>query len=475
MVFGFNPSYAAVFPSYYADAFIAILGIIVFANLALFLAKKPKVQLAANSFMFLVLAAACFALSKYGSAIGLIMPSGGTLISFSSFSLFFGMLFGIGMFLINVLAFSKTEAYQRFSLFSSLVFTGLYLVSFAGSFISIIIGMEIITLPTVLILLSGGYKTIEAAVKLFIMSAIAASSLAFGIVFYYGAANTVLFTQASEGVFLAGAAILAIAALGFESSIFPFNLWVPDVYEGARADATALLGSINKKAGFVALILVLFAAFGAQEAQMTPILYIISILTMFYGNILALSQKNVKRMLAYSSISQAGYILIGIVTATGYGIAASIFQIAAHMFMFMGAMAIVYFMEKNNNEEVDNYVGLYRSNKFAAIVLTIMMLGFIGTPLTAGFIGKFLIFSSAVYNNMVLLAVIAIINTIISVYYYLKIMLAMFASKETKRKYKMDLNITAVAAACLIIVVVLGVYPGPVISMASAAAASLHI
>ena len=475
MGFGIDLSYVTIFPAYYADIFIAIIGLMVFLNLLLFLSKKPMFQLVANSIIFLFLASASAALLQYGNVIGLSLPSGSALVSFSSFSLFFGMLFGLGMFLANVLAYSKTQNYQKFSLFSSFIFAGLYLVSFAGSFISIIIGIEMITIPTVLILLSDGYKTIEAAIKLFIMSAIAASSFAFGIALYYGATNTILFAQPVENAMLVGAIIISIVALGFESSLFPFNLWVPDVYEGARAYTTALMGSINKKAGFVALLLVLFAAFGSQEKQVMPVLYALSVLTMFYGNILALSQKSVKRMLAYSSISQAGYILIGITVATEYGIAASIFQIASHMFMFMGAMAIVYFMEKNGKEEIDNYVGLYHNNKFAAIALTIMMLGFIGTPLTAGFIGKFMLFSSAVYNNMVILAILAVINTLISVYYYLKVMLAMFTFKETRKRDRMDLNIAFVAAVCIIIVVALGIYPGPIISLANSAAAGFHI
>ncbi len=267
---------------------------------------------------------------------------------------------------------------------------------------------------------------------------------------------------------VAFAAILFIAALGMDSSIFPFNVLIPDVYEGASAYATSMLGGINKKMGFAALIQIMILVF-ITDSQAFLLIAILSVLTMFYGNITAILQKNVKRMLAYSSISQAGYILIGIAVSTPSGIAASLFQIFSHMFLFIGVLAIIAWLESRNRTKIDDYIGLHEDNKFAALALSIMLFSMIGLPFTTGFVGKFLIFLSAVNANMVWLAVIGIINSVISVFYYAKIIIASYTSKAVPKKAGMDTQTKTVIAVCLIITVIFGILPQPVISIASSA------
>ncbi len=459
-------SYA--FANYGVYPLEVIIGLFIFLNIVLFFVRKPRLQLLVNMLLFAGLFAASSFMYLYD-----IYPQT-YILSINSFSLFFAMLFTVSMALVNIMA-SGSDEYNAFAMFSSFILSGMYLVSFAGSFVALIIGLELMVIPTVLSILAGKPKSIESAAKLFIMSSIAVALFTFGAALIFGSSFSLSFAGIQQSQLTLMATILIVAAVGFEASIFPFNLWVPDVYQGSQSYITGMLGGINKKVGFVALFEIAFLALRSYSGTFTTIFYALAILTMFYGNIIALAQKNVKRMLAYSSISQAGYILIGFAVATNYSVTASVFQIFAHAFMFIGALAVIAHMEMQNRHEVNDYIGLYSENKFAAIALTIMFISMIGTPLTAGFIGKFLLFSSAVYHNMLPLAVLAITASVISVYYYLKVIMAMFTNKEFSKKSRMRINLLIVALICLIVIVAVGIYPNPVISLAGSAASALNM
>jgi NADH-quinone oxidoreductase subunit N len=263
-----------------------------------------------------------------------------------------------------------------------------------------------------------------------------------------------------------------IAALGFEGALFPFNLWIPDVYQGAPTFVTALMAGLNKKVAFLALIEVLFLVFFAYATAFSPVLEILAVLTMFFGNLLAIAQSNVKRMFAYSSISQAGYILIGLAAAKATGISASLFYIFAHALMIIGAFAIVLFLESYNIKSIEDYTALYSKNGFIAIALTLIMLSMAGMPPLIGFFGKFLLFSSAFYSHLPLLALLGVINSFISIYYYAKVINATFAKKKA-RPIIASRYVLAVVASIVILIIILGIYPQPLIYLASSAADSL--
>lgn len=384
-------------------------------------------------------------------------------ISINPFSLFFAMLFAVGFLLINLIAFAYSEEYADFTIIASFSLIGLFAVAFANSLITIFIGLELATLPIVfLILLSK--RGLEAAAKLFIMAAVAIALLSFAIVLIYGANNTFALHSYPQSAILSFAALLAIAAMGFEASIFPFNVLIPDIYTGAPAYLAAMLGGVNKKVGFVALMQILILIF-LTNRQLFIFVAILSVLTMFYGNIVALMQKNLKRMMAYSSISQAGYILIGIAVASQQGIAASLFQIFAHMFLFIGIMAIVAALESKNRNDIDDVIGLSGDNSFAAFALALFMLSLIGLPLTTGFVGKFLLFISAVNANLIWLAILGIVNTAISVFYYARVIMAMYAVKDEPKRFKMSRSIQAVVLLCVIVTVLFGIFPGAIVNM----------
>ncbi|HVA83087.1 MAG TPA: NADH-quinone oxidoreductase subunit N [Candidatus Aquilonibacter sp.] len=393
------------------------------------------------------------------------------LLIVSPLSLYFALIFTIGTLLVNILGYSKDAHYSSFSLLSSFALIGMYLVAFAGSLVSIFIGLELMSIPTIFAILLSRKIAIEASVKLFILASIAIALFAFGMVLVYGATGSILLSspQTFSTLMLIALALL-IAALGFETALFPFNLWVPDVYQGSTTYVTALLGGINKKVGFLALMQVLFLLFIAYKSAFIPILYIIAILTMFYGNLAALAQKNVKRLLAYSSIAQAGYILIGLVVATQYSLGATLFQIFAHMIMFIGAMGVVLFMESKNRHEINDYIGLHKESSIAAFCLAIILISFIGIPLTAGFIGKFLLFSSAVYGGLLPLAIFGVVNSMISVYYYFKVIAAMYTSRSEPIHIKMHGNVLFVVLLCTLLILILGIYPQILIALANSAA-----
>ena len=315
-------------------------------------------------------------------------------------------------------------------------------------------------------------KGIEAAAKLFIMVSIATAVLSFAIVMLYGSTNSFALSSYSSGAIVAFAGLLFIVALGFEASIFPFNVLIPDVYTGSPAYLTGMLGGVNKKVGLVALIQVLILVFIADK-QLFIFVAILSVLTMTFGNVVALVQRNTKRMLAYSSISQAGYIMIGIAAATPQGISASLFQIFSHMFIFIGMMGIIAMLERKDRNEIDDLIGLSGENRYAAFALGLFMLSLVGLPFTTGFVGKFLLFLSAINANLVWLAVIGIVNSVISIFYYIKAIMAMYTERSGSRPIRMGSALAFAVFLCVVATIVFGIYPQPIIDLTNSAAGFL--
>ncbi len=393
-------------------------------------------------------------------------------ISINQFSVFFFFLFTAATLLLNLLAHARSNGYSNFAMLTSFGLVGMYLVAASTSLITIFLGLELMSVPTAFIVLLSRRESLEAATKLFIMASVAIAFLSFAMILVYGSSNTFSLQAAQQNGVMYFALALFIASLGFEASVFPFNVLLPDVYQGSSGYATAMLGGLNKKVGLVALMQVLILIFIAFKLAFVIVAWL-AVLTMFYGNLVALAQNNFKRMLAYSSISQAGYILIGIAVANGSGLGASIFQIFAHAFLFIGAMAIVAWLESKDRDDINGLIGLYRENRFAAIALTIFLLSFVGLPFTTGFVGKFLIFLSAVNNNLVWLALLGIVNSIISIFYYAKAITAMYTNKLGSYRLRLDSSTLAVVIVCLAITILIGVYPQPVIQLANAAAGHL--
>ena len=353
-------------------------------------------------------------------------------LSITPLSAFFIFLASTGIVLVEILAFRYSELFPEFTFAMSFSFIGMFFIATAQSLLPIMAGLELMLISTVFMILVHGKRRAEAAVKLFLFGSLAIAVFAFALslLFQFNPTTGLTTIAANSGYIAMLALALFIVALGFETAAFPFNLWIPDVYQGAPGFVTAALAGINKKMAFLALIEVLFFVFTKYAPVFTPAIEVLAILTMFFGNIIALKQNSLKRMFAYSSISQAGYILIGISAATSMGLTASLFYIFAHAFMIIGAFAIITFLESNGIGTVDECNSLYSRNAFIAVSFTIIMLSMAGIPGTVGFFGKFLLFSSAFSAQLPWLALAGIANSLISVYYYARVINAMFQQKR---------------------------------------------
>jgi NADH-quinone oxidoreductase subunit N len=393
-------------------------------------------------------------------------------LSVTPLSAFFIFLASLAIALVEILAFRYSELFPEFAFTLALSFVGMFFIATAQSLLPIMIGLELMTVSTTFMILVHGKRRAEAAVKLFIFGSLAIAVFAFAtaLVFHYDASLSLSEIAGGSGYMAMVALALFIVALGFETAIYPFNLWVPDVYQGAPAFVTAALAGINKKMAFLALIYVLFFVFAAYIPSIYRIIELLSIITMFFGNILALKQNSLKRMFAYSSISQAGYILIGIAAGTTAGLTASLFYIFAHSFMIIGAFAILGFLESHGINTVDDCNSLYSRNAFIAVSLTVIMLSMAGIPGLIGFFGKFMLFSSAISANLIWLALAGIVNSFISIYYYARVVNAMFQRKN-ERTILMDQYVQMVVVFVLAIIITFGIFPQPLIHMASTAAA----
>lgn len=442
-------------------AFIIAFSLLVAGNVAVRIADLRKVQFAYNSAMLAALSGIlAYMLFTGYSALRL------GFLSFNPFSLFLGLIFSLGMLFVNFIAFNYRSQFEDFAVLESFAIAGMYAIAFSANLVAIFIGIELMTLPSVFMILLDR-RNIEAAVKLFIMASVSVAVFSFALILFYGATGSIGFAAGQKGIMLSFALVLFIVAVGFEASLFPFNVWIPDVYAGASAYITGMLGGINKKVGFAALMLIVLVAFSAYAPSVRYVIALLSVITMFYGNLGALRQRNVKRMLAYSSISQTGYILIGIAVVSGFGAAASLVQIFAHAFAFIGLLAILSWLERRNRFAVDDFIGLGNENALAAFALSIMMLSLIGMPFTVGFIGKFMLFAGAISGKLMWLALLGVINSIISIYYYARVIMAAYTSKAGASKLRMEATTTLVVVLCLGIVLFFGIYPSIIISLAS--------
>ncbi len=452
-------------------ALIALLVLFLISGIAAMFLRKAKAQLAISSIILL----AIFSVSSYIFIHGINV----TILQVFKvypFSTFFIYVFSVGLLLVNMLSYRYSKDFPSFSMLLAFTASGAFIVALSFSLIAIIFGIEIMALSTAFMIIINGKQYVEPAVKLFVLAAIAVAVMGFAmaLIFQYDPQLSIgQIPAASVGTYFVLLSLLLFAgALAMEGAVFPFNLWIPDVYQGAPGNVTALLSGINKKVAFVAMFEIFFVLFINNLQLLSTVFLALSVVTMFFGNIVALVQENVKRLFAYSSISQAGYILIGFAAASLYGIEASAFQILAHMLMIIGAFAIITWLEQKNIKTIDDYAALGRRSPLAALSLTLIMLSLIGVPPLMGFVGKFLLFSSAISSGLLALAVLAIINSFISVYYYAKVILSMYSRKEAK-PIPMGWEVKAVLLIVVAAIILFGIYPQPIITAATYAGSTL--
>jgi NADH-quinone oxidoreductase subunit N len=351
--------------------------------------------------------------------------------------------------------------------------------------ISIFIGLE--TMAVSFYILAGFIKpsqrSNEAAVKYFLLGAFSLGILLYGMSLMYGLSGTTnlrvmatSFDAQARDPRLVLAVILVVAGVGFKIAAVPFHMWAPDVYEGAPTPITAFLSVGSKAASFAMLIRIFVEGLPSMSADWRLLFWVLSIVTMTVGNVAAVTQTNVKRMLAYSSIAHAGYVLIGIVAGTARGITATLVYLMVYAFMQLGAFAVVVLLRRSDvaGDELKDFSGLYFRNPFAAFAMLLFMLSLGGIPPTAGFMGKFWLFSAAIDARYYGLAVIGVLNSAISLYYYVRIVVFMYVKKDiagTEPSTSPAIAVTlAIAVAATLM---LGVYPRLLFQVAAASARTL--
>ncbi|MCG3112787.1 MAG: NADH-quinone oxidoreductase subunit N [Candidatus Manganitrophus sp. SB1] len=355
---------------------------------------------------------------------------------------------------------------------------GMMFMASANDFLSLFITLEFSTFGFYILVayLRDNFKSNEAAIKFFILGVLAAALIAYGISLIYGATGTIYFREIaampnknSVGMMLG--LLFIFVGLGFKIGAVPFHNWIPDVYEGAPTPVTTYLSITPKAAAFALILRVMFSTFGELRAEWTWFIAALSVLSMTYGNITAIAQTNMKRLLAYSGIAQIGNILIGMAAGTKMGSDSLLFYMLTYLFANLGAFTVVIiFSNLTNTDDIDDLAGLNRRSPLLAFAMLVFLLSLAGVPPLAGFIGKVYIFAAAVHQKMFFLVTVGLINVIISFYYYLIVVKKIYTlePKETTPIH-LSMPLKVVIYAGIAGVILLGVWPQPFIEFSVAA------
>ena len=397
--------------------------------------KKSSISLF-SCILFGVITIIGFLPSPTGSLFGGMYISTGTILLMKN-------ILNVGVLLVfiqSVTWLKKEENSEKISEYFILLIstlTGMNFMISAGHFLMFYIGIELATIPIAALAAFDRYKnkSAEAGIKLILSSALSSGVLLYGLSMIYGTTGTFYFSEiaklyTNDNLQILGF-IFFFAGMAFKISIVPFHLWTADVYEGSPINITSYLSVISKGAAIFIFMILLFTVFPVIMATWQKTIYVTSILTMTVANLFAIRQQNLKRFLAFSSISQAGYILLGLIGGNQLGMASVIYYILVYIFSNLGAFGVVIAISnKTGKENMDDYNGLYHTNPGLSLIMTLALFSLAGIPPVAGFFGKFFLFTAAAQKGFYLLVLIAVLNTIISLFYYLLVVKAMFINKS---------------------------------------------
>ncbi len=363
--------------------------------------------------------------------------------------------------------------------------SGMMLMGMASDLIVVFLALELLSIP--LYVLAGiatpRSDSEESSLKYFLLGSFSTGIVVYGIALVFAATGTTSLTgivdainagSALDALLLVGAALLLIG-LGFKVAVVPFHMWTPDVYQGAPTSVAAFMAIGAKAAGFAALLRVFVIAFPSLSVDLAPILWIVSALTMILGNVAAIAQHNIKRLLAYSSIANAGYILMALVPYGQPGmadkaVAAALFYLLAYAFTSFTAWSVVIALEQAEGKglELEDYAGLSKRHPVLALTMAIAMFSFTGVPPTLGFLGKFNVFSVTLEGGYIGLAIIGVLTSLVSAYYYLRVVVYMYM-RDGEPQVNRDRWLYVVATASAVSLVVLGIFSQPLFTWVSQA------
>lgn len=363
---------------------------------------------------------------------------------------------------------------------------GMLLFPVATDLITLFVALEMLSLPLYLMAGLARRKRLlsqEAALKYFLLGAFSSAFFLFGAAFLYGYSGSVslagIYEAVSGGtgnsVFLLIGIIFLSVGLLFKVGVVPFHAWTPDVYQGAPTPVTAFMAAATKVAAFGAILRIFYTSFANAYWDWRPFLTVIAIATMLFGSLVAISQRDVKRMLAYSSIAHAGFLLTGVIALNKAGLEASIFYLFAYGIATLGAFGIVTLVRDSQGEvgDLSRWAGLGKRSPFIATVFATLLLAFAGIPLTSGFIGKFSIFSAAYESGNKLVVLVGVISSAIAAYFYIRVIVLMFFTDpaEDGTSVVIPSNLTRLTIAIsFVITIFLGVFPAPILNFISSMA-----
>lgn len=470
MLFDFRPI---------APELIMICAALILILIDLIVKKKETVALAGVVGTILAL----YLSFKVHAVLGSQKAFGGMFV-LDGFSNFFKLIFYLNViFTIAIsLKYMKLEkaSYGEYYSLLLLATSGMMIIASSLDLIVLYLGLELMSLSTYILvgIMRHDRRANEAAIKYFLLGGFSSAFLLYGISLIYGLTGTTDIVAVAtfirnEGLsgnqLLLLSMVLFAVSFGFKISAAPFHMWAPDAYEGAPTSITSFMSVGPKVAGFAALARVFMIVFSSMKVEWSVVLIPLAILSIIIGNIVAISQTNIKRMLAYSSIAHAGYALLGIIAGTGAGVVSTMNYLFIYSVMNIGAFSVVILLRSEGfrGEDISDYEGLAKSHPLASALMLIFMFSLTGIPPTAGFIGKFTVFMEAINAGYVSLVVIAVIFSVASAFYYLRIVMNMYM-KEPKETVTLSttlpikLTLAVTAAAVLII----GVFPSYLLDLA---------
>jgi len=396
------------------------------------------------------------------------------MFALDSFSIFFKLLFIVTIAMITLLSddYLRASRYSPWEYYSLIAFAlcGMMFMASGIHLATIYVGLELLSLSSYI--LAGYFKTeqksTEAAMKYFILGAVSSAILLYGISLIYGVTGTLslvrisaaMSTQVTNDALMFGIMLLG-AGLCFKIAAAPFHVWTPDVYEGAPTPITAFLSTASKSAAFAIFARIFYVGMHHFRLDWQYVLAVIAALSMIIGNFGAITQDNVKRMLAYSSIGHAGYVLLGVLAVSEMGLRGVLVYSVVYVFATLGIWATVLMLARHEyaGEQVADFEGLHKRAPFWAFAMFVFLLSLGGIPPTAGFIGKYFLFYAAVGAGFGWLAVIAVLMSAVSMFYYLRLVMAMYLKDGQEAEVMNGGALKLVAVVCLVITLLLGIVP----------------
>jgi NADH-quinone oxidoreductase subunit N len=414
------------------------------------------------------------------------------MVTGGGFAAYFDILFSIGglLTILTSRQYLQRENIEHDEFYSLVLFAvaGMMLIAHSNHLLILFIGIEVMSVSFYIL---SGYmrnnaKSVESSLKYFLLGAFATGFLVYGIALIYGSTGSMDYNQIALNInnnalnfpaLLPIGVALIVIGLSFKAAAFPFHQWAPDVYQGAPTIVTAFMSTAGKAAAFAAFIPIVTVLMPSAPVKLQMIFAVMSAATMLIGNISALAQSNIKRMLAFSSVAHAGYIMMGLVSGSQYGYGGIVFYLTAYMFMQIGSFIIVAILERNGEKylELSDYAGLSKRHPVLAAFMAIFMLSLAGIPPFAGFFGKYFLFTAAIDAGFLWLTLVGVLSSIISVYFYIGLIVKMYFTEPEGQREDNEVGMSGLSLIITIAgVIVLGILPSGILSIASNLFNSTH-